>query len=29
MMHPLTGTTNDATAPLPEDMQRLLKEERL
>ena len=29
MMHPLTGTTIDATAPLPEDMQRLLKEERL
>ncbi len=29
MMHPLTGTTIDATAPLPEDIQRLLKEERL
>ena len=29
MMHPLTGTTIDVTAPLPEDMQRLLKEERL
>ena len=29
MTHPLTGTTIDVTAPLPEDMQRLLKEERL
>lgn len=29
MMHPLTGTTIDVTAPLPEDIQRLLKEERL
>lgn len=29
MMHPLTGTTIDVTAPLPEDMQRLLKEDRL
>lgn len=29
MMHPLTGTTIDVTAPLPEDMQRLLNEERL
>ena len=29
MMHPLTGAVIDVTAPLPEDMQRLLKEERL
>lgn len=29
MMHPLTGTTIDVTAPLPEDIQRLLKEGRL
>lgn len=29
MTHPLTGTTIDVTAPLPEDIQRLLKEERL
>ena len=29
MMHPLTGAVIDVTAPLPEDIQRLLKEERL
>lgn len=29
MTHPLTGAVIDVTAPLPEDMQRLLKEERL
>lgn len=29
MTHPLTGTTIDVTAPLPEDIQRLLKEGRL
>ena len=29
MRHPLTGQVIDVTAPLPEDMQRLLKEERL
>ncbi len=29
MLHPLTGQVIDVTAPLPEDMQRLLKEERL
>lgn len=29
MMHPLTGAVIDVTTPLPEDMQRLLKEERL
>ena len=29
MTHPLAGTTIDVTAPLPEDIQRLLKEERL
>ena len=29
MMHPFTGAVIDVTAPLPEDMQRLLKEERL
>lgn len=29
MTHPLTDTTIDVTAPLPEDIQRLLKEERL
>ena len=29
MMHPLTGAVIDVTAPLPEDIQRLLKEDRL
>ena len=29
MTHPLTGAVIDVTAPLPEDIQRLLKEERL
>ena len=29
MVHPLTGAVIDVTAPLPEDIQRLLKEERL
>lgn len=29
MRHPLTGAVIDVTAPLPEDIQRLLKEERL
>lgn len=29
MVHPLTGAAIDVTAPLPEDIQRLLKEERL
>lgn len=29
MLHPVTGAVIDATAPLPEDIQRLLKEERL
>ena len=29
MMHPVTGAVIDVTAPLPEDIQRLLKEERL
>ena len=29
MLHPVTGAVIDVTAPLPEDMQRLLKEERL
>lgn len=29
MTHPLTSTTIDVTAPLPEDMQRLFKEDRL
>lgn len=29
MTHPITGAVIDVTAPLPEDMQRLLKEERL
>ena len=29
MLHPVTGAVIDVTAPLPEDIQRLLKEERL
>lgn len=29
MTHPLTGAVIDVTSPLPEDIQRLLKEERL
>ena len=29
MTHPVTGAVIDITAPLPEDIQRLLKEERL
>ena len=29
MTHPVTGAVIDVTAPLPEDIQRLLKEERL
>ena len=29
MLHPVTGAVIDITAPLPEDIQRLLKEERL
>ena len=29
LTHPLTSTTIDVTAPLPEDMQRLFKEDRL
>ena len=29
MRHPVTGAVIDVTAPLPEDMKRLLKEERL